>query len=121
MLVSSPTGGTTAQSKEPPMTARRLPTTVAVVTDEDGRRTDVVTYTLGHWEKGALQVLFDALTGALTPSDPTLADTVRSLLAAEETTLGATPEAVADSIAHLGSLVRGFSQADDVVVTATVR
>lgn len=99
------------------MTARRQPTTTAVVKDEDGRRSDVQTFVLGHWEKGALQVALDALLGEFDFTGNTAR--VVEDLAAQETTLGSTYTAVLESLESLRSLVRGFSQSDDVTITAT--
>jgi hypothetical protein len=99
---------------------RRLPTTTAVVTDEDGVRSDVLTFDLGSWEQGALQVLLDAVRGSGFLRPETLS-AVLGDLADAETTLGNCSSRVLDSLDVLGSLVRGFSQADEVTITATVR
>lgn len=99
---------------------RRTADTVATVTEAPGtdnaRTSTVSTFALGHWEKGALQVLLDGALGAFG-SDA--AD--RLAWSLQGTTLGEDVPAVQESLRHLASLVRGFSQADDVAVTATVR
>jgi hypothetical protein len=100
----------------------RFADTTATVTTLSGARKgeqqQVHTFALGAWEQGALQVLLDVVSGQFASEfGLAFADAV----ALEQTTLGSTAADVEKSLAHLGSLVRGFSQADSAEITATFR
>lgn len=106
-------------AQHPALRTRRPADAVAEVTNRGERDQTVVTFHLGFWEQGALQVLMDALRGGFDSCLPE-AQAFLAALAHEGTTLGGDNDAVEDSLASLGALVRGFSQADRVTITATV-